>query len=87
MQFMNGKLCNLLSAYRKDYSTQHVLLHTIEEWTVALDNGQHVAVVLIDLSKAFNAIPHGLLLTQLYTYGISKDACKMIRSYLIKQLS
>ncbi len=47
------------------------------------DNGQDVGVVLIDLSKGFDAIPHGFLLTELYTYGISKDACKMIRSYLI----
>ncbi len=74
MQFMNGKLSDLLSAYRKDYSI-HVLLHAIEEWKVAFDNGQHVGVVLMDLSKAFDAILHGLLLTKLYTYGISKDAC------------
>ncbi len=70
MQFMNGKLSDLLSAYRNDYSTQHVLLHAIEEWKVALDNGQHVGVVLMDLSKAFDAIPHVLLLTKLYSYGI-----------------
>ncbi len=42
MQFMNDKVSELLSAYRKYYSTQHVLLHAIEEWKVALDNGQHV---------------------------------------------
>ncbi len=84
MQFMNDKLSDLLLAYRKDYSTQHVLLH--EEWKVVLDNGQHVGVVLMDLSKAFEAIPHGLLLTKLYTYVISKDACKMIRIYLINRM-
>ncbi len=85
MQFMNGKLSDLLSAYRNNYST-HVLLHAIEEWKVALDNGQHVGVVLMDLGKAFDVIPHGLLLIKLYTYGISKDACKMIRSYLINRM-
>ncbi len=31
MQFMNGKVSDLLSTYRKDYSTQNVLLHAIEE--------------------------------------------------------
>ncbi len=61
-------------------------MHAIEEWKVALDNGQHVGVVLMDLSKAFDAIPHGLLLTKLYTYGMSKDACKMIRSHLINRM-
>ncbi len=69
-----------------DYSTQHVLLHAIEEWKVALDNGLHEDVVLIDLNKAFDAIPHGLFLTKLYTYGISKDAYTMIRSYLINRM-
>ncbi len=64
MQFMNGKLSDLVSAYRKDYSTQHVLLHAIEEWKVALDNGQHVGLVLMDLSKAFDDITHGLHLTK-----------------------
>ncbi len=86
MQFMNCKLSDLLSAYRQDYSTQHVLLHAIEEWKVALDNGQHVGVVLMDLSTAFDAIPHGLLLTKLYTYGISNYACKVTRSYLINRM-
>ncbi len=67
-------------------STQHILLHAIEEWKVTLNNGQHVGLVLMDLSKALDAIPHGFLLTKLYTYGISKDACKMIRSYLITRM-
>ncbi len=40
----------------------------------------------MDLSKAFDDIPHCLLLTKLYTYGISNDACKMIRSYLINRM-
>ncbi len=35
MQFTNGKLSDLLSAYKKDYSIQHVLLHPIKEWKVA----------------------------------------------------
>ncbi len=81
MQFMNGKWCDL-----QDYSTQHVLLHAIDEWKVALYNGQHVGVVLMDESKAVDAIPHGLLLTKLYTYGILMDTYEMIWSYLINRM-
>ncbi len=40
----------------------------------------------MDLSKAFDDIPHGLLLTKLHTYGISMDACKMIEYYLIDRM-
>ncbi len=61
-------------------------MYAIGEWKVAFDNDQHVSVALIDLSKAFAAIHHGLLLTKLYTYGISKDACRIVRSYLINRI-
>ena len=82
MGFMKSKLSDLLSAYRKGCGTQNVLLSAIEEWKTALDNDQHVGIVLMDLSKAFDAIPHGLLLSKLHAYGLSDNACEMIRSYL-----
>ncbi len=78
MEYIQGKLSDLLSAYRKGCSTQHVLMHAIEEWTTALDRGQHVGVVMMDLKC--DAIPHGLLLAKLHIYGLSKNGCEMIRS-------
>ena len=80
--YMSQRLSDLLSAYRSGYSTQHVLLRAIEDWKNALDRGEHVGVVAMDLSKAFDSIPHGLLLAKLYAYGLSKEACELIRSYL-----
>ncbi len=85
-QFMNDKLCESLLVYRTYYSTQHALLYAIEEQKVALDDGQHVGVVLLNLSKVFDAIPHVLLLNKLYTYGISSDICDMIQIYLINRM-
>ena len=43
-----------LAAYRKLYSTQHVLIRMVEEWKENLDNYFIVIAVLTDLSKAFN---------------------------------
>ncbi len=37
---------------------------------------------MMDHSKAFDAIPHDLLLVTLHLYALSKNACEMIRSYL-----
>ncbi len=37
---------------------------------------------MMDLSKAFDAIPHSLLLAKLHSYGLSKNAWEMIKSYL-----
>ncbi len=36
----------------------------------------------MDLSKAFDALPHGLMIAKLRAYGISESACKFISSYL-----
>ena len=36
----------------------------------------------MDLSKAFETINHELLIAKLYAYGFSKDALKLINSYM-----
>ena len=41
-----------------------------------------MGAILIDLSKAFDSLPHGLLVAKLYAYGLSQNACKLIVSYL-----
>ena len=79
---MDGILSPYISAYRKGYSTQHVLIRLIEEWKEALDNKNIVGAVLMDLSKAFDCIPHDLLIAKLNAYGFNKQALKYIYSYL-----
>ncbi len=82
MNFFVLKLSHFLAAYRKGYSTQHVLMKAVEDWKLALDNKEHVGCVLMDLSKAFDALPHCLLLAKLRAYGVSKSACLLILNYL-----
>ena len=52
----------------------------------ALNEGKNVGLILLDLSKAFDSLPHRLLLFELNTYGISYEACSLIRSYLCQRL-
>lgn len=80
--FFNGILDAKLSAYRKGYSCQHVLLYLTEYWRAALDDGENVCSVATDLSKAFDCMPHGLLIAKLHAYGISENACQFVMSYL-----
>lgn len=81
--FFSDKLSSRLSAYRQGYSTQHVLMRAVEDWKNALDDNKYVGIVMMDLSKAFDSLAHGLLLAKLYAYGLSMDALEMIRSYLV----
>ena len=55
----------------KSYSTNHVLICWIENWKKSLDKKKIVGAVLMDLSKAFNPIPHDLLIAKMYAYGFS----------------
>ena len=81
-EFIENKLSPYISAYRKGYSTQHVLIRLIEEWKQALDKGKFVGAVLMDLSKAFDCIPHDLLVAKLKAYGFGSHSLRLLYSYL-----
>ena len=72
----------LLSAFHKRYSCEHVLIKLIKDCKQALDSYEHMGLVLMNLSKAFDCLPHRLLLCELRKFGVSPHACQLIRSNL-----
>ena len=72
-----------LSAFRKIYSCQSVLLAISEEWRSPLDRGDYVAAILMDLSKAFDCLPHSLIKDKLKAYFLSENAVNLVSSYLV----
>ena len=72
----------LLAAFRKSYSCQTLLIKFIEDLKSALDKGHKIGTVYMDLSKAFDCLPHGLLIAKLHTYGLSEAACETMLDYL-----
>ena len=72
----------LLSAFRKGYSCQSLLIKFVEDIKKAIDNGDEVGMIFMDLSKAFDCLPHGLLIAKLHAYGMNESACELMASYL-----
>ena len=72
----------LLSGFRKKHGCQTLMLTIVEDWRYALDKKQIVGAILMDLSKAFDCLPHKLLLEKLKAYGLSDKANKLFESYL-----
>ena len=57
VSYFDKYLSPFISAYRKNYSTQQVLIRLLEEWREKLDKNFIVGAVLMVLTKAFDCIP------------------------------
>ena len=58
------------------------LLKLTEDWRACRERKELVAVVAMDLSKAFDTIPHSILLVKLKAYGLSSSARALFAGYL-----
>ena len=79
---MNKYISPYVSAYRKGYNSQHVLIRLLEEWRQHLDNNKVVGGVFMDISKAFGCVLHDLLITELVAYSVEENLLMYIYSYL-----
>src|SRR5260221_6521431 len=71
------------SAYRRFHSTETALLRIHNDLLHAMDSKNLTALVLLDLSAAFDTIDHSILLHRLQTwFGISSTALNLISTYL-----
>lgn len=70
-----------MSGFRKAHNCQNVILQFIEKCKQRADEGKVSGAVLMDLSKAFDTLHHGLLISKLHAYRMSNDSCKLLASY------
>ena len=68
--------------FRERHSTQQAIITLVEKITGAWDSDDMVIVVFLDLKKAFDTVPHDILLKKLHAYGIRGNALKLLKSYL-----
>lgn len=76
-------LSQFQSAYRKYHSCETALTKIVNDLLNAVEGKKVTALVLLDLSAAFDTVDHEILLGRLNTYfGISGNALKFFQSYL-----
>ena len=54
----------------------------MKQWQNCLDKSGCVGTILMDLSKAYDCIPHDLLIAKLAAYGLDKTSLLLILDYL-----
>ena len=68
--------------FSQSFGTDTALVFLIDKILKALDEGEIVLGVFIDLNKAFYTVNHTILLDKLYKYGIRGKAHVWITNYL-----
>ena len=76
-------MSKLQSAYRKFYSSETALLYVRNDILASVGAGHSIALLLLDLSAAFDTIDHSILTHRLqHWFGIASTALNLLSSFL-----
>ena len=67
---------------QKDHSTDHAIVHLVDQIYESFENHNYTLGVFIDLSKAFATVDHSRLLKKLEMYGVNTTNLAWFASYL-----
>ena len=71
-----------MSGFLRGHWRATALLKMTEDFRASLDNKDHRIPIAVDLSKAFGAISHRLLISKIKAYGFTENPVNLIRSFL-----
>ena len=81
--FFNDILSTFLAAFRRMYGCQHVLSKSLRNCKQPLDQWLGVGIFLMNLSNAFDCIPHELLCNKYKLYGLSEQDCLSLNGIIL----
>ena len=71
--------------FRENHSTKLAVSYLVSEIANTTENGFITIGIFLDLSEAFDAINHKILITKLYHYGIRGNAHSWFARYLVNR--
>ena len=80
--YVSNLLSPYLCGFRKGCNAQLVLLRLKNKMNKWLDKKECVGLFMMDLSKAFDCIPHKLMIAKLHAYGFDRKSVKLVYGYL-----
>ena len=80
--YMRDKLNKSITGFRKSLGTQNSLVVMLEKWKRAIDKGECVSALFMDLSRTVDTINHDLTIAKLKAYDFSGEALRFMQSYL-----
>ena len=84
--YFQNIVCDNLSAYRRHHSSQTTLMRLVEDLRKSREKGEFVAIVTMDLSKAFESLSHLPLIKKLQAYGFDNRSFSFLLVYLQNRL-
>ena len=73
------------SGFWKGHSAQYSLSAMIKKWKKCLDRNGVCGALLTHLSKAFDCLPHSLLIAKLHAYGFDRTSTEYLQDYFSHQ--
>ena len=73
------------TGFQKGFNAQTCLVAMLEKFRKCLHDGGEFAVLLTNLSKAFECLPHDLLIAKHHAHGFDTLSLKLIHSYLTER--
>ena len=68
--------------FRKNHSTSDAVLKLLDKIYDGYNRDQFLGTVMLDHSKAFDTVDHGILMSKLNNYGFRGTVYNLIKSYL-----